>query len=84
MFRPRIETGEEVSCALKERRAGDPPVLVADPTKAEEQLRFKARRSELSFVDLASEGATTPSLIAVARYYWSPPHKADLALWLLT
>ena len=43
----RVETGEEVPCALRERRAGDPPILIADPAKAERQLRFKAKRSDL-------------------------------------
>jgi UDP-glucose 4-epimerase/UDP-arabinose 4-epimerase len=43
----RIETGEEVPHVLRERRAGDPPILVANATKAERRLRFKAKRSDL-------------------------------------
>jgi UDP-arabinose 4-epimerase len=43
----RVETGEAVPLTLRERRAGDPPILVADPTKAEKKLRFKATRSDL-------------------------------------
>ena len=46
----RMETGEAVPCALKERRAGDPPILVADPSKAELKLGFKATRSDLQNV----------------------------------
>jgi UDP-glucose 4-epimerase/UDP-arabinose 4-epimerase len=42
-----IEIGEEVSCVIKACRTGDPPIDVADPTKAEQQLRFKRRRSDL-------------------------------------
>lgn len=46
----RSETGEAVPCAVRERRDGDPPILVADPTKAEQQLRFKAKCSDLQNV----------------------------------
>jgi UDP-glucose 4-epimerase/UDP-arabinose 4-epimerase len=43
----RVETGRAVPLTLRERRAGDPPILVADPTKAQSQLHFKAERSDL-------------------------------------
>ena len=43
----RAETGEAVPSTLRERRSGDPPILVANPTKAERQLHFKASRSDL-------------------------------------
>jgi UDP-arabinose 4-epimerase len=43
----RIETGETIPCALRERRPGDPPILVADPARAEKHLGFRARRSDL-------------------------------------
>jgi UDP-glucose 4-epimerase/UDP-arabinose 4-epimerase len=41
------ETGRPVPFTLRERRAGDPPTLVADPGKAKRQLGFKATRSDL-------------------------------------
>jgi UDP-arabinose 4-epimerase len=41
------ETGLEVPLVFKARRAGDPPILVADPSKAECKLGFKAYRSDL-------------------------------------
>lgn len=41
------ETGRSVPFALHARRAGDPPVLVADPGKAQRRLGFKAARSDL-------------------------------------
>jgi UDP-glucose 4-epimerase/UDP-arabinose 4-epimerase len=41
------ETGEAVPQVMRERRAGDPAILVADPTHAERDLGFKARRSDL-------------------------------------
>jgi UDP-arabinose 4-epimerase len=43
----RAETGRAVPLTLRERRAGDPPILVADPTKAQTWLHFKANRSDL-------------------------------------
>jgi UDP-arabinose 4-epimerase len=41
------ETGLEVPLVFKARRVGDPPILVADPSKAERKLGFKACRSDL-------------------------------------
>jgi UDP-glucose-4-epimerase GalE len=38
-------TGREVPKRVAARRAGDPPVLVADPRRAEHLLRWKATRS---------------------------------------
>jgi len=42
-----VETGRPVPLTLRERRAGDPAILVADPTKAKNQLGFRATRSDL-------------------------------------
>jgi UDP-arabinose 4-epimerase len=41
------ETGESVPVVMRERRAGDPAILVADPVHAERELGFKARHSDL-------------------------------------
>jgi UDP-glucose-4-epimerase GalE len=38
-------TGKKVPCKLVPRRPGDPPALVADPTKAGEILKWKPKRS---------------------------------------
>jgi UDP-glucose-4-epimerase GalE len=38
-------TGSKVRREMGPRRAGDPPALVADPTRAEQLLRWKASRS---------------------------------------
>ncbi|MGJ5207779.1 UDP-glucose 4-epimerase GalE [Bradyrhizobium sp. HKCCYLR20261] len=46
----RQETGEQVPLVYCERRPGDPPVLVADPRRAEQELGFKARHSDLGHV----------------------------------
>jgi UDP-glucose 4-epimerase/UDP-arabinose 4-epimerase len=46
----RAETGEAVPSVVRERRAGDPPILVADPSKSESGLGFKARRSDLGYI----------------------------------
>ncbi|CCE12224.1 UDP-glucose 4-epimerase (UDP-galactose 4-epimerase) (Galactowaldenase) [Bradyrhizobium sp. STM 3843] len=46
----RTETGESVPLVYRERRAGDPAILVADPSQAERQLGFKARRSDLGTI----------------------------------
>jgi UDP-arabinose 4-epimerase len=43
----QAETGETVPWVARARRAGDPPVLVADPALAESRLRFKPSRSDL-------------------------------------
>jgi UDP-arabinose 4-epimerase len=40
-------TGSEFHVEFKARRAGDPPALVADPSKANRTLRWKARHSSL-------------------------------------
>lgn len=41
-------TGKSVPVVRKDRRAGDPPTLVADASKAEEKLGWKARHSDLT------------------------------------
>jgi UDP-arabinose 4-epimerase len=41
------ETNEKIPLVMRERRAGDPAILVADPALAERELGFKARRSDL-------------------------------------
>lgn len=46
----RAETGEAVPVVVRERRAGDPPILVADPTNSERLLGFKASRSDLNYI----------------------------------
>lgn len=38
-------TGHSVAVRITERRAGDPPTLVADPTRAQHLLRWTANRS---------------------------------------
>lgn len=43
-------TGRDVPVAMRERRAGDPPVLYADPTLAADQLGFKATCSDLDTI----------------------------------
>jgi UDP-glucose 4-epimerase/UDP-arabinose 4-epimerase len=44
----QTETGKSVPWVMRARRAGDPPVLVADPSYAERKLGFRATRSDLS------------------------------------
>jgi len=39
-----------VPLAVRERRAGDPAILVADPTLAAQQLGFRAKRSDLGAI----------------------------------
>ncbi|WP_257169845.1 UDP-glucose 4-epimerase GalE [Bradyrhizobium sp. SRS-191] len=46
----RRETGEQVPLVYRARRAGDPPVLVADPRLARQELGFMARRSDLGTI----------------------------------
>lgn len=41
-------TGQELVHTVGPRRAGDPPVLVADGTRAQDILRWKARRSTVT------------------------------------
>jgi UDP-arabinose 4-epimerase len=43
----RRETGMSVPLVMRERRAGDPAILVADPSLAERELGFTARCSDL-------------------------------------
>jgi UDP-glucose 4-epimerase/UDP-arabinose 4-epimerase len=46
----RRETGQAVPLVFRERRAGDPAILVADPARAEQHLGFKAQRSDLGAI----------------------------------
>jgi UDP-glucose 4-epimerase/UDP-arabinose 4-epimerase len=41
------ETGHVVPLVMRERRLGDPPILVADPAQSEAVLGFKTTQSEL-------------------------------------
>jgi UDP-arabinose 4-epimerase len=50
----RVETGETVPWVMRARRAGDPPILVADPSYAERRLGFKASSSDLSHIILSA------------------------------
>lgn len=43
-------TGREVPVAMRARRAGDPPVLYADPSLAAEKLGFKTIHSDLDTI----------------------------------
>jgi UDP-arabinose 4-epimerase len=43
----QLETGEVVPRVTRERRLGDPPILVADPSLARSRLGFTAIRSDL-------------------------------------
>ena len=40
-------SGRDVPCVLRDRRAGDPPILVADPSAARQVLGFRATSSDL-------------------------------------
>jgi UDP-glucose-4-epimerase GalE len=44
------ETRRSASFAVKARRPGDPPILVADPTRAKTILGFQPRHSDLSTI----------------------------------
>ena len=46
----RLTKVSPVPCVVRERRAGDPPILVADPSKSESGLGFKASRSDLGHI----------------------------------
>jgi UDP-glucose-4-epimerase GalE len=46
-------TGREVPCKVVAKRAGDPPVLIADPAKAEAVLGWKAQRTLSTIVSTA-------------------------------
>ena len=44
------ETGHEVPFDIRERRPGDPPILVADPSAAESEIGFRPRQSDLASI----------------------------------
>ena len=46
----RTETGKDASFAIKARRQGDPPVLVANPARAKAVLGFVPKYSDLSTI----------------------------------
>jgi len=46
-------TGQEVPWLLAPRRPGDPPALIADPSRAEKMLNWKAKRSLEEIVSTA-------------------------------
>jgi UDP-glucose 4-epimerase len=46
----KVAAGLDVPLVFKERRAGDPPILVADPSKAKRKLGFTASRSDLPHI----------------------------------
>jgi UDP-glucose 4-epimerase/UDP-arabinose 4-epimerase len=50
----RVATGEAVPWVMRARRAGDPPILVADPSYAERRLGFRASHSDLSHIILSA------------------------------
>jgi UDP-arabinose 4-epimerase len=59
-------TGKKVPIQLQARRAGDPPVLIADPTKARAILGFVPSRSDISNVvrtawDFMRQGNAPPA-----------------------
>ena len=62
----RADTGEAVPFTLRERRPGDPPIVVADPTKVERRLHFKAAALTAKLqslgLHLASENAASFAL----------------------
>ncbi|HEY0595035.1 MAG TPA: UDP-glucose 4-epimerase GalE, partial [Sphingopyxis sp.] len=43
-------TARPIAREMKPRRAGDPPVLIADPTKAMRELGWKAERSDIDTI----------------------------------
>jgi UDP-glucose 4-epimerase/UDP-arabinose 4-epimerase len=44
------ETGQAVPLVMRPRRAGDPPILVADPSRSDAVLGFKATQSDLGVI----------------------------------
>jgi UDP-glucose-4-epimerase GalE len=46
-------TGKAIPHSIGPRRGGDPPVLISDPTRAEELLRWKAHRSLREIISTA-------------------------------
>lgn len=44
------ETGQAVPLTYRQRRPGDPPILVANPSWCEQRLGFKATRSDLNHI----------------------------------
>jgi UDP-glucose-4-epimerase GalE len=60
-------TGRKVPTRVSPRRAGDPPELVADPTRAEKLLNWKARRSLDQIVSTAWTWAQKVRTVAQPR-----------------
>ena len=60
-------TGRAVPKRIGPRRAGDPPALVADPSRAENLLKWKAQRSLQDIVTSAWKWMQTYSIEKVGR-----------------
>ena len=67
--------GRDVPCSLRERRAGDPSFLVADPSAARQILGFEAASSDLENIVLTawqwhvSQGGASSGTESYAREY---------------
>lgn len=68
--------GKKISTVLCPKRAGDVPIIYCDPTKAEKQLRWKAKRSikEMCddiwrFYELNPNGYTDVSVLLTTGIY---------------
>jgi UDP-glucose 4-epimerase len=53
-------TGRRLNLVERERRPGDPPALIADPSKAERELHWRAARSDIQTIVLDAWRATQP------------------------
>lgn len=53
-------TGRKLNVVERERRPGDPPALVADPSKAERELNWRAIRSDIHTIVLDAWRAIQP------------------------
>ena len=65
------EIGRPVPYSVQPRRAGDPPSLIADPTKARELLGFKAQYSDLDNI--------IKNAVAWHRRNWSPRDQSAIS-----
>jgi UDP-arabinose 4-epimerase len=67
-----IATGHPVPRKIGKRRAGDPPILVADPAKAQRMLGWTAKRDLVEMVSSAWEWMQKSSENAVRESTFSP------------